>query len=138
MKLPLLLALSLASAAAGAADPRPYVIDHSKSSLIDTAQATAMLKEGIPAKVWKIYPENKWGFFSAVEGGFTANKTCVVAARVTMIPLTVTLRAPLMRPEKIATAFDAIPGATEEQCKQLARDKLKEAIQGVVAALVKT
>jgi hypothetical protein len=36
----------------------------------------------------------------------------------------------------MATAFDALPNATNEQCKELARAKLKEAIAAVVGGLV--
>ncbi len=132
------LACLLAGPAAAQIPELPYVVDHSNSSLIDKATAVAIMKEGITERVWKVYSERQWGFISEVEGGFTPNKICVVAARVVMIPLTVTLKAPLMRPNKMATAFDALPDATEAQCKQLARDKLKEAVRGVVGALVKT
>jgi hypothetical protein len=138
MKPALALSALLLSTASWAAEPKPYLVDHSLSSVIDKASAAAMLKEGIPARVWKLYPPGKWGFFSEVEGGFTPARTCVITARVTMIPLTPTMKAPLMRPQRMATAFDAVPNATQEQCKDLARDKLKEAIQAVVASLVKT
>lgn len=132
-------ALGLAVSAASAQQNKiPHIVDHSNSALIEKAAATKMLEEGIPAKVWKVYSPRQWGFISEVEGGFTAQKICVVAARVTMIPLTVTLKAPLMRPEKIATAYDALPNASQEQCKELARQKLNEAIQGIVASLVRT
>ena len=133
-------AVLCAAATAATAQPNkiPHLSDHSNSSLIDKATATKMLTDGIPAKVWKVYSPRQWGFISEVEGGFTAKKICVVAARVTMIPLTVTLKAPLMRPEKIATAYDALPNASQEQCKELAKQKLNEAIQGIVASLVKT
>ena len=40
------------------------------------------------------------------------------------------------KPEKMATAFDALPNASEQQCKELARAKLKEAMQAVVSGLV--
>jgi hypothetical protein len=138
MKLVFALSALFVSTVAIAAEPKLYLVDYSQNSLIDSASATALLKEGIPAKVWKLYPPGKWGFVSQVEGGFTPAKTCVVTARVTMIPLTVTMKAPLMRPQKMATAFDAIAEATQDQCRALARDKLKEAVQAVVASLVKT
>lgn len=132
-------ALGLATAAASAQQNKiPHLVDHSNSNLIDKATATQILTDGITKKVWKVYSPRQWGFISEVEGGFTSQKICVVAARVTMIPLTVTLKAPLMRPEKIATAFDAVPNASQEQCKDLAKQKLNEAVQGIVAALVKT
>jgi hypothetical protein len=97
-----------------------------------------VLSEGIPDKVWKVYPASKWGFVTQVEGGITAAGVCVVTARVMMIALTPTVKAPLFRPEKIATTFDAAPGAGAEQCKQLAKAKLVEATQSVVSSLVKS
>lgn len=79
-----------------------------------------------------LYSPHQWSFISEVEGSFSSQKICVVAARITMIPLT------LMRPEKIATAYDAIPNATQEQRQDLAKQTLDEAIKGILAALVKT
>jgi hypothetical protein len=38
-------------------------------------------------------------------------------------------------PEKVAGAFDSIPNATLEQCRQLSRRKLSEAIQAMVFAV---
>jgi hypothetical protein len=119
-------------------EPKSLLLDLSSELLIDGETARAMLKEGIPAKVWKVYPEGKWTFLSQVEGGLTREGICVVTARVVMLPRTDAVRAVLWRPEKKATAFDARPGATADQCKTLAREKLKEAIGGVVASLVKT
>ena len=52
-------------------------------------------------------------------------------------PLTVT-NGVILRPEKRATVFDALPNATMEQCRQLGKDKLREAIEVVVSSLVKT
>jgi hypothetical protein len=43
----------------------------------------------------------------------------------------------LLRPEKIATAFDAQPGGAD-QCKALAKAKLGEAAKAVVSSLVKS
>ncbi len=119
-------------------EAKSLLLDHSAEALIDTDTAKSMLKEGIPAKLWKVYPEGKWTFLSQVEGGLTRDGICVVTARVVLLPRTDTVRAVLWRPEKKATAFDAKAGATAEQCKALAREKLKEAIGGVVASLVKT
>ena len=97
-----------------------------------------MLAEGIPSKVWKVCPASKWGFVSQVEGGITTAGTCVVTARVMMVPLTGTLKAVLFRPEKIATSFDALTGATARKCQALARAKLGEALESVVSSLVKS
>ena len=112
-------------------------MDHSNGTLIETSAAKALMAENIPARVWKLYPARKYTFLSQVEGGMTANKTCVVSARVMLLPLTATVGAVLMRPQKTATAFDAQPDSSTEQCRSLARDKLKEATAAVVSALVK-
>lgn len=148
MKLPPALAASalalLAATAFGTASAQPLreakslLLDLSAESLIDGDTARALLKEGIPAKVWKVYPEGKWTFLSQVEGGLTREGICVVTARVVLLPRTGTVRAVLWRPEKRATAFDAKPGASADECKALAKDKLKEAITAVVSSLVKT
>ncbi|MCW5634818.1 MAG: hypothetical protein KIT17_15905 [Rubrivivax sp.] len=119
-------------------EPKSLLLDLSADALIDGDTARAMLKEGIPAKVWAVYPEGKWTFLSQVEGGLTREGICVVTARVVLLPRTGTVRAVLWRPEKAATTFDARPSATAEQCKELARDKLRQAIGAVVSSLVKT
>lgn len=145
--LPAALALVVATAAAtaftGAALAQPVreakslLLDESSEVLIDAVSAKKLLEEGIPAKVWKLYPEGKWTFLSQVEGGFTRDGVCVVTARVVLLPRTDAVRAVLWRPKQKATAFDAKAGASPDQCKALARDKLKEAIAGVVSSLVK-
>lgn len=135
----LIAAAALLSATAAFAAPpaKAVLLDFSTEALIDGGSAKATLAEGIPAKVWKVYPASKWGFVSQVEGGITSGGVCVVTARVMMVPLTSTLKAVLFRPEKTATSFDAQAGASADQCKQLAKAKLGEATQGVVSSLVK-
>lgn len=130
-------ALALSSQVFAAPPAKAVLLDFSSEALIDAASAKAMMAEGIPAKVWKVYPASKWGFVSQVEGGTTSAGVCVVTARVMMISLTPTMKAPLFRPEKTATTFDAASGASSEQCKALAKTKLGEALQSVVSALVK-
>ena len=125
-----------------AADAKPtpkkrVVLDLSSEALIDSADAKALVSDAIPAAVWKLYPSSKWGFFSQVVGGFTHDKICVVTARVMLAPLTVT-NGIIMRPASRAAAFDARPNATEEECRGIARAKLKEATESVVASLVKS
>ncbi len=139
MKHVVLLSALLLSLPVWAAEVKTNFIDHSSRGLIDEATAKAVMKEGIPAKVWKIYPASKYAFLSQVEGGINAAGTCVVAARVMVLPLTATVRAPLFRPlpKLTATAYDAIPGAGADKCKALARDKLKEATGAVVSNIVK-
>jgi hypothetical protein len=129
-------ALLLATQAFAELPAKAQLLDFSSGALIDAASAKAVLAEGIPAKVWKVYPASKWAFVSQVEGGVTSGGACVVTARVMMVPLTPTMKAVLFRPEKIATAFDTAPGGGEA-CKQLAKAKLAEATQSVVSSLVK-
>jgi hypothetical protein len=124
------------AASAGAAAPKANFVDHSSAMLIDAATAKGVMAEVVPAKVWKLYPANKWTFASQVEGGMKGT-TCVVSARVMLLPLTPTLKAVLFRPEKTATAFDALAGSDADACKAVAKDKLKEATEAVVSALVK-
>lgn len=139
MKNAVLLSALLLSASVFAADVKTNFLDHSNDALINDATAFAVMKESIPAKVWKIYPASKYVFLSQVEGGVNAAGLCVVAARVMVLPLTATVRAPLFRPlpKMTATAYDAIPGASADKCKALAKDKLKEATGAVVSNIVK-
>jgi hypothetical protein len=137
----LLSVLALAmSTSAIAADAKTNFLDHSNDALIDDATAFAVMKEQIPAKVWKLYPASKYVFLSQVEGGVNAAGTCVVAARVMVLPLTPTVRAPLFRPlpKLTATAYDAVASSNADACKALAKDKLKTATQAVVSNIAKT
>lgn len=140
MKLQPLFAASLLAlaVAAAAAPPRTRFMDHSNRNLIDEAAATAVMNENIPDRVWKIHPASRFIFTSQVEGGITPAGTCVVAARVILMPLTAAAKAVLFRPLETATAFDAVPNAGIEQCREVARTKLKEATLAVVSAVVKT
>lgn len=137
LAVPVAAAVLAAASAVHAAPPKAKLLDFSAAALIDEASAQAVLDENIPAKLWKVYPVSKWAFVSQVEGGITAGGTCVVTARVMLVPLTPTMKAVLLRPEKIATAFDAQPGSPE-QCKALAKAKLGEAAKAVVSSLVKS
>jgi hypothetical protein len=139
MKSALLVPALLLAATAWAAEPavKTNFVDHSNALLIGADAAKAVMGENIPAKVWKIYPASKYAFISQVEGGMKGS-TCVVAARVMLVPLTPTAKAVLFRPQKTATAYDAVPNSSTDACKAMAKDKLKEATLGVVSALVKT
>ncbi len=131
-----LLALA---ATAHAADPVYITLDHSTDGVMDKAVAQAVWKDALAGKVGKLaklYPAKRWGFVSEVEGGFTQSKTCVITARAMMMPVTVSGRSLLFKPNKTATAFDALPGATAEQCKDLAKAKLREAADSVLSSLV--
>lgn len=133
----LLSTLVLACAGAWAAEPKTNFIDHSSGLLIDADTAKQVMGENIPDKVWKLFPASKYVFISQVEGGMKGT-TCVVAARVMLVPLTAVAKAVLFRPQKTATAFDAAVNSSTEACKAMAKDKLKEASLAVVSALVKT
>jgi hypothetical protein len=139
MKSALLVPALLLAATAWAAEPavKTNLVDHSNALLIGADAAKAVMGENIPAKVWKIYPASKYAFISQVEGGMKGS-TCIVAARVMLVPLTPTAKAVLFRPQKTATAYDAVPNSSTDACKAMAKDKLKEATLGVVSALVKT
>ena len=135
----LLSAALLGIAAAGAAwgaEPKTNLTDHSTDLLIDAETAKQVMGANIPAKVWTLYPASKYTFVSQVEGGMKGT-TCVVSARVMLLPLTPTMKAVLFRPQKTATAFDSVVNSNTEACKALAKDKLKEATTAVVSALVK-
>ena len=140
MKLQFFLAAPLLALAvnAVAAQPKTRFMDHSNQNLIDEAAAIAVMNENIPERVWKIHPASRYIFTSQVEGGITPSGTCVVAARVILMPLTGAAKAVLFRPQKTATAFDAVPGANLDRCRDLARVKLKEATVAVVSAIVKS
>ncbi len=115
------------------------LLDHSNSNLIDTATAKAVLTDNIPARVWKIHKPGDFAFLSQVEGGLNAQRTCVVTARVMLLPLTGTLNVPMWRPlpKMTATAYDAQVNSSTEQCKAVAKDKLKEATLAIASGIVK-
>jgi hypothetical protein len=138
MKTAVLFCALLSSAAAWAQPAvKTNLIDHSNAQLIEAKDAAAVMGENLPAKVWKLFPASKYAFISQVEGGMKGT-TCVVSARVMLVPLTPTAKAVLFRPQKMATAFDAAANSSTDACKVLARDKLKEATLAVVSSLVKT
>ena len=121
-----------------AATPKPMSADQSANFLIDAATAEKIWRENTPAKMTRMYPTKKFRFVSEVTGGFNEGKTCVVTARAMLLPvvlLPVQGSKIVYAPIKSATAFDAAPGLTREQCQELARGKLKEAIQSVTTAL---
>ena len=139
MKHAVLLSTLLLSAAAWAAGPavKTNLIDHSNHNLITAAEAQTVMGDNLPAKVWRLHPPSKYAFISQVEGGMKGT-TCVVAARVMLVPLTSTARAVLFRPQEMATAFDSLPNSSTDACKGLARDKLKEATQAVASSIAKS
>ena len=129
------------STSAFAATQKPMSVDKSATFLIDSAASEKVWRENTPARVTKLYPANKFRFVSEVGGGFTESKTCVVSAHVMLLPV---VRLPVQgskavyAPIKSATAFDAVPNLSREQCQELARAKLKDAIQSIASALAAT
>jgi hypothetical protein len=132
-------ALLAASANTFAAAPPDYIfVSRSSETLMDDATAKGLFGEIVSLKLAKLYPTGKWGFAAQVEGGITQANTCVVVARVMLLPrnqptLTKLL---LFKPEKMATTFDTLANASAAQCKDLAKSKLREANQAMLAALV--
>ena len=137
MKTVAIVATLLAAPLAWAAPPAYVTQDTSTAGLIDKATVDAICTESLPrAKLARLYPPAKWGFLSQVGGGM-AGETCVITARVALLPRTSPTRRLVWEPEKLSTAFDAKPGLTAAQCGELARDKLKEALASLVSSLVK-
>jgi hypothetical protein len=132
--------LGLAASVAFAAPARPLmVVDHSTVSLIDKADVQALVKEHLGDEVFnkrlaKIMPARRWAFLTQVEGGFNDAKICVVTARVAMVPRAG--KKLTFAPEKMATSFDALPGVTQAQCKELAKAKLAESAKAVRSSLM--
>ena len=136
----ILAAALLCTATASFAAPEQYLYhDHSSPALIDADSALAIWKaqvdDDMRARIQKLYPVSKWGFISQVQGGFTSEKACVVTARVLMVPRLVGSRL-LFKPNKSATAFATQAGATQEQCRDLAAAKLKEAVVAMRSSLI--
>lgn len=115
------------------------IIDRSSEAVMDKATAEAEWSKQIEAKgakrLAKLYPLARWGFISQVEGGFTADKTCVVTARAMLVPRAGKLLQ--FAPDKSATVFDAKPGIDAAACKALGAAKLGEAVDSVLSSLVK-
>ena len=133
-------ALYLVSSA-DAADPKKMagnkrLMDHSNASLISADDAVKVMDENIPEKAWKIVKGSQYVWVSQVEGGMNGT-TCVVTARVMVLPLTAALNAPLFRPKNTATTFDAAANSSIDACKALAKVKLKEATMAVASSVVK-
>ena len=144
------LMLSTSAFAATPADPaaskpakptkptKPISVDQSGSFLIDSATSEKLWEANLSARVKKLYPVRKFRFVSEVGGGFNDAKLCIVSAHAMMLPV---VRLPIQglkaiyAPIKSATAYDAVPNLSREQCQALARSRLQDAIQSVAAAL---
>jgi hypothetical protein len=101
--------------------------------------ACRITTDNIPARVWRIHSPGSYAFLSQVEGGLTSQRTCVITARVVVLPLTGTLNVPMWRPvpKMTATAFDSQANSSTEQCQGVAREKLREATLAIVSGIVK-
>lgn len=141
MHIHILLASALLGATSLAfAAPDPYLYqDHSSPALIDTASAITVWKaqvdDSMRMRLRKLYPVSDWGFISQVQGGFTPDKTCVVTARAMIVPRIRGSRL-VFEPKKSATAFGAQAGASEDQCRELAAAKLKDAVIAIRSAVM--
>lgn len=134
---PLICALAAGLAAPALAASAYTVRDYSSAGLISEAAALAIWKAELPeARMRKPYPSKHWGFVSQVEGGL-AGGTCVVTARVAMLPLSSPTQRLVWEPSKMSTTFDAKAGASAAECSALAAEKLKEAVKSLVTGLVK-
>lgn len=127
----------LLSTGAFAAGPDYLFVDKSAETLIDGATARSMFSDAATKRLAKLYPPKIWGFATQVEGGITANATCVVTARVMLLPRNNPRNTKLLlfKPEQMATAFDAKPQSSAEQCRHLAKAKLHEAIDALTSSL---
>jgi hypothetical protein len=137
----LVSALLIAAVAAQAQTKPDFLfVNRSSATLIDDATAKSLFDEIVSAKLAKLYPPKSWGFAAQVEGGLTRTNTCVVAARVMLLPRNqpTATKLLLFKPDKMATAFDALPNASAAQCRELAKTKLREANQAIVSVLVPT
>lgn len=137
----LVLSALVLATSADAADPKKMpgnkrMMDHSNAALISADEAMKVMDENIPEKAWKIVKGSQYVWLSQVEGGMNGT-TCVVTARVMVLPLTTTLNVPMFRPKNTATTFDAAANSTPEACKVLAKAKLKEATLAVASSVVK-
>jgi hypothetical protein len=136
----LLGSLLLALASSAFAAPAEYLfVDDSSTILIDTASAVKIWKAQVDdshrMRLQKLYPVGKWGFVSQVQGGFTTDGHCVVTARAVLVPRVLGSRL-VFKPQRSATAFATKPGATRDECKAIAADKLKEAIVAIRSTIL--
>ncbi|MDC8786012.1 hypothetical protein [Roseateles koreensis] len=131
----LFAALLLTSAAqAFAAEPVYLVVDHSTNLLMNQASAQALWDSKGSIKFYKFFPAKKWGFATAVEGGFDADKNCIVTAQTEMLPRAGKVLT--LKPAKTATAFGVQHNSTLEQCKAFAQSKLGDSMEAVRTALL--
>ena len=135
------LLLAVSSATVAAPPPQYLFVDDSSPILIDTASALAVwqgqVDDNMRLRLQKVYPVSKWGFISQVQGGFTTDGVCVVTARAVLTPRVLASRL-VFKPQRSATAFASKAGATHDECRSLASQKLKDAVVAVRTALINT
>lgn len=117
-----------------AAPPKFAIKDMSSETLMDANTAKMIWAESLPTRITKPYPVKKWGYISEVNGGFDSSKNCVIVARAMMVPMRG--KSFVYEPNKTAVTFASQAGISTEQCKAMAKTKLHEAVQAVVAALI--
>lgn len=121
------------SASAMAAAPKFAVKNNAPVALIDDAGARAIWLENLTEATAYKYKVKKLAYLSEVNGGFDDHKNCVVVARAMQVPLSG--KNFIYDPKKTSITLGTQAGATPEQCSALAKLKLKEAVQSLVAAL---
>lgn len=134
-----ILAALAAVAAIGAAAQtakREYLIVNEAAPAfgLDEKALNAVWKEDFPPQIPRLYPPTKYGFLAVIDGGIDAKGMCVVTARATMLPRSGKLLQ--FKPVRSAVVFDAQPETTREKCTALAKAKLDEAIEGMLAGIV--
>jgi hypothetical protein len=133
------LLLALSSSALAAPPPEYLFVDDSSTILIDTASAVKVWKAQVDdshrMRLQKLYPVSKWGFVSQVQGGFTTDGHCVVTARAVLVPRVLGNRL-VFKPQRSATAFATKPSATQQECRDIAAAKLREAIVAIRSAIL--
>ena len=132
-----LAAATLISSSAFAAVPQYGTVDHSPVWPRAAEVAKSAWIESTTEKVTKLYSPKKWTFLTEVDGGFDKDNSCVVTARVTMLPFGTGLyrKDVIYKPKKTVATFGTTPKATKEQCAELATAKLKEAISSMMIIL---
>lgn len=101
---------------------------------LDEKGLNAVWKQEFPPQIPRLYPPRKYGFLAVIDGGIDPKGLCVVAARATMLPRSGKVLQ--YKPVRSAVVFDAQRDSTREQCTALAKTKLNEAIEGMLAGIV--
>jgi hypothetical protein len=70
----------------GQSPPAYLFVNNSSATLVDDASVKALFQEMVSPRLGKLYPAGVWGFATQVHGGFTEDKTCVIAASTMLLP----------------------------------------------------